>query len=86
MNQSLVKFMDSSELKTRDLKMESMQGFNSINEDSFEVFPNCQKCNPDLRVVIIPNNKPVIKSFIIEFPLCEKCNPNNKCIAWDKEI
>ena len=85
-SQSLVQFMDSSELKTRDLKLESMQGYNSANEDDFQVFPNCLNCNPTLRIIWIKNKKPIVKTLMIEFPLCEKCNPNNKCISWEKEI
>jgi len=90
---SLVKHMDSSELTTRELKLESMIGYNQENDDDWIIFPkpnNFYKClgncNPQNHVIIIPNHKPIIQISMHKFPNCKKCNTDNAVIVIRKEI
>lgn len=84
--ESLAIFMDRKEITRRDLKIESMRGYHQANEDSFMMFPDCDKCNPQRRVIIIPNTKPVIEVTMQTFPNCPKCNTDNAVIIKEEEI
>jgi hypothetical protein len=45
-------------------KLDKMGFYDQRNEDSFVMFPNCKDCNPNNRVIIIPNNNPIIYGVI----------------------
>tara|TARA_Y100000385_G_C12739707_1_gene486255 strand:- start:320 stop:550 length:231 start_codon:yes stop_codon:yes gene_type:complete len=75
---SLVKFMDRTEL-TRDQKIESLNGFDDRNEDSWHT-------NEDGSLTLIKNNNPIIQTRMLKFPNCEHCNTDNAVILIEEII
>lgn len=101
---SLVQFMDSHEIdpERRDLKLECVKNYSDVNEDSWTVFPKCEHCNPDSRVITIPNKNPVVETHMVIFPKPKEeclrphgksCNPEiednsqtPRFLIWEEEI
>jgi len=83
---SLVQFMDRTELNTRELKHESLIGFDDRNEPTFRKFPNCEHCNSGNYSIAIPNSDPIIEVKMLKFPNCEHCNTDNAVILIEEII
>ena len=53
--------------KKRIEEIDRLTGSNQENDDYFTIFPKCPHCNPNGRVVIIPNTNPVVESKKMQF-------------------
>ena len=82
---SLVTFMDKSELTQRRHKIEAIN-YNQANDDKWEVFPKCHKCNTSNRIVMIPNTDPVLEIQAEKFPNCTKCNTQGHFVVKEVTI